>query len=116
MRHQKKGRKLGLKKGPRKSFLRVLGANLVEHERLITTEARAKEVRSFVERLITYGKKQNLAGLRLLLKKLPRQAAYKIYHDLAIRYQSRKGGYTRIIKLGKRRTHDASKMARIEFV
>jgi large subunit ribosomal protein L17 len=116
MRHRKKGKKFGLKRGRRKSFLKILAANLVTEEKIVTTEARAKEIRTFVERLITYGKKQNLAGLRLLLKKLPRVAAYKVYHELAPRYKERNGGYTRIIKIAKPRTHDGSKLARIEFV
>lgn len=116
MRHLNKGRKLGLKRGPRKAFLRILAANLIQKEKITTTEARAKEIRPIVERFVSYGKKQNLAALRILTQKLPKAAAYKIYHEIAPRYLERKGGYTRIIKVAKRRTHDASKMAVIEFV
>ncbi len=116
MRHLNKGRKFGLKKGPRRSFLRVLANNLVSHERIVTTEARAKEIKSIVERYVTYGKKQDLAGLRLLLRYLPKKAAYKVYNELAPRYKDRRGGYLRIAKLAKPRKHDASKMAVIEFV
>ncbi len=116
MRHLKKGRKLGLKKGRRKAFLRILLGNLIQKEKILTTEARAKEIKSLVERLITYGKKQNLTGLRLLMNKLPKSSAYKVFHELAPRYADRKGGYTRIIKSGKPRKHDNSKMATIEFV
>lgn len=116
MRHLARGKKLGLKRGPRRAFMRILVNNLVSHEKIMTTEARAKELRRLVERMITYGKKQNLAGMRLLLKNLPKAAAYKVYNDIAPRYANRSGGYTRIIKQSKLRTHDASKMATIQFV
>ncbi len=116
MRHLKKGKKFGLKAGPRKAFMRNLAGNLIQQERVTTTEARAKELRRFVERMVTHGKKQNIASLRLLISRLPKSAAYKVYHDLAPRYGERKGGYTRITKQTKRRVHDASKMATIEFV
>ncbi|MDI6734014.1 MAG: 50S ribosomal protein L17 [Patescibacteria group bacterium] len=116
MRHLKKGRKFGLKKGKRRSFLKILANNLIQHERVTTTEARAKEIRSVVERFITYGKKQNIASLRLLIKYLPKRAAYKVYHELAPRYKDRKGGYTTIVKLAKVRKHDGSKMAMIKFI
>jgi large subunit ribosomal protein L17 len=116
MRHAVKGRKLGLKIGKRRAFLRILANNLINHERITTTEARAKELRAIVERYVTYGKRQDLSAMRLLLKKLPKSAAYKMYHEIAPRYLERKGGYTRIIKRAKPRAHDASHMALIEFV
>lgn len=116
MRHRALGKKLGLKRGPRKSFMRILANNLVSHEKIMTTETRAKELRRLVERMITYGKRQDLAGMRLLLKNLPKAAAYKVYNDIAPRYTDRNGGYTRIIKQSKLRTHDASHMAIIQFV
>jgi large subunit ribosomal protein L17 len=116
MRHKKEGRKFGRKRGQRKAFLKSLAHNLISHEKITTTEARAKEIRKFVERLITYGKKQNLTGLRLLLKYLPKKSAYKVYNEIAPRYLERKGGYVRIIKFAKRRKNDGSKMVQIEFV
>lgn len=116
MRHLNKGKKFGLKKGPRKAFLRLLANNLIMKERIKTTEARAKEIKRFVERMITHGKKQTPASLRFLMSKLSKQAAYKVYHDLAPRYKDRKGGYTRVEKHMSVRKHDASKMATIEFV
>lgn len=116
MRHRKKGKKFGLKRGPRKAFIRNLASHLIQHERIVTTEARAKELRHVVERFVTHGKKQNLAALRFLMQKLPRVAAYKVYHELAPRYAERRGGYTRVVKRSKVRQHDASKMATIEFV
>ncbi len=116
MRHLHKGRKFGLKTGRRKSFLKILANNLVSHEHIVTTEARAKEIKSLVERYVTYGKKQDLAGMKLLLKYLPKKSAYKIYHEIAPRYAGRKGGYLRILKIAAPRKNDGSKMAKIEFV
>ncbi|MGC9611234.1 MAG: 50S ribosomal protein L17 [Minisyncoccia bacterium] len=116
MKHAHKGRKFGLKTGQRRSFLRILSNNLISHGRIKTTEARAKELKTIVERYVTYGKKQNLSGLKLLLQKLPKAAAFKVYHEIAPRYKDRKGGYTRVIKQAVPRKHDGSKMATIEFV
>lgn len=116
MRHAKKGRKFGRERGQRKAFMKGLAQNLVTHEKITTTEARAKELRGFVERLITHGKKQNVTGLRTILRYLPKATAYKLYHDISPRYADRKGGYTRVIKIAKPRVHDASRMATIEFV
>ncbi len=116
MRHLHQGRKLGLKKGDRKAFLKILAGNLINQEHVVTTEARAKEVRSLVERYITYGKKQNLTGMKLLLKNLPKKSAEKVYYELAPRYKDRKGGYVKILKLAKSRKNDGSKMAKVEFV
>lgn len=116
MRHHKRGRKFGLKRGARRAFLRNLAGNLIAKEKIVTTEARAKETRRAVERFITHGKKQTIASMRLLIRALPKTAAYKVYHELAPRYATRRGGYTRITKLGKARTNDGSRMARIEFV
>src|SRR3989344_4313353 len=111
MRHLKKGRKFGLKRGQKKAFLKILANNLIQREKILTTEARAKELKPHIERFITYGKKQNLAALRILLQKLPKSAAYKLYHELAPRYLNRNGGYTRIVKNSKLRKNDGSKMA-----
>lgn len=116
MKHLKKGRKFGRKKGQRKAFLKILASNLISKENILTTEARAKEIKKKVERYITYGKKQNLAGLRLLLKYLPKKAAYKVFNELALRYKDRKGGYLKITKLSKTRKNDGSRLARINFV
>jgi len=116
VKHLKKGRKFGRKKGQRRALLRNLAVQLIEKEKIKVTEAKAKELRSLVERLISYGKKQNLAALRSLFQYLPRSAAYKLYYELAPRYLSRKGGYTQIIKESHLRRHDAAKMAIIKFV
>lgn len=116
MRHLNKGRKFGRKRGPRIAFLKTLANNLIQHEKILTTEARAKELRMVVERYVTYGKRGDLIGLRRLLQVLPKEAAYKMYHEIAPRYKDRKGGYTRVVKRAKGRKHDASSMAIIEFV
>ncbi|MDP3975081.1 MAG: 50S ribosomal protein L17 [Candidatus Jorgensenbacteria bacterium] len=116
MRHQNKGRKFGRERGQRKAFLRNLAGQLITRERITTTEARAKELRTVVERFVTYGKRQNLASLRLLIQKLPKAAAYKVYHELGTRYASRAGGYTRIVKRAQARKSDGAHMAVIEFV
>ena len=81
-----------------------------------TTTARAKELRPLVERLVSLAKKQNLAGLRLLLSKLPVSSANKLYYEIAPRYKERVGGYLRILKSAARRKRDAAKQAIIEFV
>jgi large subunit ribosomal protein L17 len=116
VRHGNQGRKFGRERGPRKAFLRNLAGQLVVRERIVTTEARAKELRMVVERFVTHGKKQNLAALRFLTKKLPKAAAYKVYHELAPRYASRAGGYLRVVKRARARKSDAAKMASVEFV
>lgn len=116
MKHQKEGRKFGRKRGQRAAFKKGLAANLIVRRKITTTEARAKEIRPIVERYVTHAKKQNLASLRFLLAKLPKAAVYTLYHDIAPKYAERKGGYTRITKLVKRRVHDAAPMAVIEFV
>ncbi len=85
-------------------------------EKIKTTPARAKEIKPKVEKLITMGKKQNLASLRLLMSRVPEQAATKVYYELAPKYKDRKGGYTRIIKLGTFRKRDAAPQVTIEFV
>lgn len=109
-------RKFGKKQGPRKSFLKILAHNLIMKEKINTTEARAKEIRPIVERLITYGKKQNLTSLRLLLSKIPEKSANKIYYELAGRYKERNGGYLRITKTSSQRKRDGAKMSVIQFV
>lgn len=115
MKHRKRGRKFGREKGQRHAFLTGLAHNLIIKEKMTTTLERAKELKSFTERFVSYGKKQNLAGLRLLLKNLPKTSAYKVYNQLARQYDGRNGGYLRIIKTARTR-RDSAEMARIEFV
>lgn len=116
MRHLKKGRKFHRKKGQRNALLKNLIANLIVKERMETTEAKAKETKSAAEKMVTIAKKQNLASLRILLSRLNKKAAQKLYYQIAPRYAERKGGYLRIIKSAKFRKNDAAKMAIIEFV
>ncbi|MGC9046783.1 MAG: 50S ribosomal protein L17 [Minisyncoccia bacterium] len=116
MRHSKQGRKFGRKRGQRKAFIKSLVNNLITKEKILTTEARAKEIRMLAERLITYAKKQNLNSLRMIMKYLPKDTAYKLYHEIAPRYINRNGGYTKIIKLSSRRINDGAKRAYIELV
>ncbi len=116
MRHLKRGRKFGRERGDRKNFLRDLAYQLVMRDSIVTTEARAKELKRLADRLVTYGKRQNIAGLRQLLKRLPKQAAYRMQHEIAPRYAERHGGYTRVIRHMERRVQDNARKATIEFV
>ena len=116
MRHHKANRKLGRKKKERKALLRSLAGNLIVKEKIMTTEARAKELRPFVEKIITEGRKGTLASRRLVISRLANESrAKRLCDTIAPRYRDRQGGYTRIIKL-PRRAGDASKMAVITFV
>lgn len=101
----------------RRALLRSLARSLVIHERISTTEAKAKELRPFVEHLVTYAKKNTLASRRLAIAKLGDEAAVKkLFSSIAPRYSDRAGGYTRVIKRTKRGTTDARKLAYIAFV
>jgi large subunit ribosomal protein L17 len=100
----------------RKALLRTLAVSMLTHEGINTTEARAKELRRFVEPLVTLGKRGDLHARRLALAKLPnRLLVDKLFEVYGPRYRTRPGGYTRIVKLGPRHG-DAAPMARIEFV
>jgi len=85
-------------------------------EKIETTVARAKEIRPKTEKFVTIAKKQNLAGLRLLLSKLPKQSANKLFYEIAPKYKNRAGGYLRITKITKARKRDGAFMAIIQFV
>jgi large subunit ribosomal protein L17 len=115
MRKLNKGRKLSLKIGPRKLLLRVLANNFLLHEKIKTTEAKAKELRSVVEKMITKAKSINLANRRILAQDLTPKMTKKIIDEIAPRYKERAGGYTRIIKLGPRNS-DGAHMVIIELV
>lgn len=117
MQHSQKGRTFGRKRNVRKAFVRSLAEALISHERILTTEARAKEVRPFVETLITQGKTGTVAARRAIIKKLGGREALgkKVMSILAPRFKGRAGGYTRITKVAKR-SSDGRKSAVIEFV
>ncbi|MEK7188068.1 MAG: 50S ribosomal protein L17 [Patescibacteria group bacterium] len=117
MQHRKRGRKFHRIASKRAPFLRNLVNNLVRHESIETTEARAKEIRPQVEKLVTMGKKQTLAARRLLIQRLHNERmAHKVFEVLSPRYADRKGGYLRIKKSAKVRRRDASVLVTIEFV
>lgn len=115
MRHLKRGRKFGRTRDQRKALFRTMAYQLVMHERLATTEAKAKELRPVIEKLITAAKTETLASRRLLGARLPEAAAKKLAVRIAPRLKDRRGGYTRIIKLPPRKS-DSSRMAMIEFM
>jgi large subunit ribosomal protein L17 len=116
MRHRNKGRILSRAAAPRRHLLANLAQSIILYEKVRTTEAKAKEVRPTVERLITAAKKPTLATRRLLLSKLPTEAAVKkLLEVLGPRYVGRAGGYTRLTKLGQRQG-DAAKVVKIELV
>jgi len=108
-------RKFGRTKDQRRAFLKSLAANLILKEKIKTTLARAKEVRSTVERLISRAKKNDLAAKRQAFVGLPKTAAQKLTKEIAPRFIDRKGGYTRIIKVNQRMS-DGAKMAFIEII
>ena len=115
MRHQKKGRKFGAVRKVRKALLKGLIRSLVKYERVKTTEAKAKELRPLVERLVTKSKKDTISRRRFARRLLGKEETKKIFKEVAPRYLERPGGYTRIIKLQRRKKDDA-RMAVIEFV
>jgi large subunit ribosomal protein L17 len=115
MRKLNKGRKFSRKIGPRRALLRVLVNNFLLHEKIKTTEAKAKELRSIAEKMITRAKDATLADRRLLAASLTPKLTKKIIEEIAPKYQGRAGGYTRIIKLGPRNS-DGAKMVIIELV
>jgi len=119
MRHLIKGRKLNRTASHRKALLSNMSCSLIKHKRIITTEQKAKELRRFVERLITYAKKDSLHGRRLIMKKikgkLKKEISNLLIHEIAPNYSDRSGGYTRIIKLQNRKNDNAD-MSLIEFV
>lgn len=116
MRHRKKGTILGREKAPREALLRNLAASVILYEKVETTEAKAKAVKSLVEKAITSGKKPTLASRRKLLSFFyTDHPVKKIFEVLGPRYQNRAGGYTRIIKIGARK-NDGAEMVLIELV
>jgi|SRR3989344_5976609 len=115
MRHHNKIRKFGRVKKVREGLIKSLALSLVLKEKIKTTEAKAKELRPFVEKLITTGKKNTVANHRAIVAKIGTVGAKKTMKDLSPRYIDRKGGYTRITKLPARLS-DGALMAVIELV
>lgn len=116
MRHRVGGRKLQRTSAHRTALFRNMSAALIKHEQITTTVAKAKELRPYIEKLVTLAKKGGLSNRRLAHSRLLDDAQLvKLFDVLAERYASRNGGYTRVIKAGIRMS-DASPMAIIEFV
>ncbi len=116
MRHLKSGRHFGRETSHRRAMLLNLCKSLIEHERIETTVAKAKELRGWVEPMITAAKDDSIHHRRLAFAKLRDNGLVtKLFTDLAVRYKGRPGGYTRAFKLGPR-VGDAAHMAIIEFV
>ena len=117
MRHQKTRHKLSRDAAHRKSLLANLCVEVIDHERIKTTEAKAKAVKPEVEKLITLAKRGDLHARRQALSALGQDkfTVYKLFEEVAPRYGSRPGGYTRIVKLGPRKS-DSTEMVYLELV
>ena len=116
MRHGKSGRKLNRTSSHRKAMFANMAASLIEHEQIVTTVPKAKEIRPFVEKLVTLGKKGDLGSRRLAVSRTRDEAAVrKLFATLAPRYADRNGGYIRIMRAGFR-YGDNAPMAVVEFV
>jgi large subunit ribosomal protein L17 len=117
MRHHDNNRKFGRKRKVRTALMRSLARNLILEEKIITTEAKAKSLRSYVEKLVTHARIDSVAGRRLIASRLGNdtEAAKKLFDTLGPRYKDRNGGYTRIVKVGIR-PGDAAVKAYIGFV
>src|SRR6476620_4538162 len=117
MRHRKRRNKLSRDAAHRKALFANLSKELIEHERIRTTQAKAKAVKPEVEKLITLAKRGNLHARRQALSALGQDkfAVYKLFEEVAPRYAQREGGYTRILKLGPRRS-DSTEMVFLELV
>ncbi len=117
MRHHNTKRKFGRTKNQRNALVNSLALNLIVREKIKTTEPKAKELRPFIEKLVTHAKKGDLATRRVVIAKLSNRSkeVKKLFDVIAPKYADKKGGYTRIVKLGVRKS-DGAKMAIIEFV
>jgi large subunit ribosomal protein L17 len=116
MRHARSGKKLGRDSAHRKALYSNLAGALITHGRIETTEAKAKAVRPYAEKLITLGKRGDLHARRQAMAELrSNDVVHKLFADVAPRFNERNGGYTRVVKLGPRQG-DAAQMALLEFV
>jgi large subunit ribosomal protein L17 len=116
VRHRRKGKKLGVNPSHRRALLANMAENLIIHKRIKTTDARAKELRRYIEPLVTKAKKGDLNSIRMIAKKIRHKNILEILlNDIAPVYDNRNGGYTRIIKLGFR-DNDRASVSLIEFV
>ena len=116
MRHNKKGRKLGRKTAHRKALMSNLASALITNKRIKTTDAKAKELRKYIEPLVTFAKKGDLHSRRQVLKKIRHKSIVReLFDNIGPTFSNRNGGYTRIIKLGFR-DNDCAPISMIEFV
>jgi len=116
VRHRRKGKKLGVNPSHRRALLANLAENLIIHKRIKTTDARAKELRRYIEPLVTKAKKGDMNSIRMIARKIRHKNILNILlSDIAPVYEKRNGGYTRIIKLGFR-DNDRASVSLIEFV
>jgi large subunit ribosomal protein L17 len=116
MRHLKHGRKLNRNQGHRKALFRNMAISLLKHERIETTDAKAKELRSYADKLITLGKKGDLHSRRIAAQKIhDSEVLQKLFSDIAKRNLERAGGYTRVLK-SRIRKGDCASMSVIELV
>ncbi len=115
MRHHKSTKKFGRPKNQRNALVASLARSLIINEKIKTTETKAKALRPVIEQMVTRGKNKTVASQRLLSARVGAEGAKKLVDVIGPRYKDRKGGYTRIIKLGNRPS-DRSAMAQIEFV
>ena len=116
MRHRAKGRQLSRTSSHRRALLNNMATSLFEHGRVITTEAKAKELRPFAEKLITLARRGDLHARRLVERKIKsRETLSRLFSEIGPRFAARPGGYTRILKLGHR-PGDGADVARIELL
>ena len=117
MRHRNRGNQLGRTSSHRNAMIRNMANSLIEHERIVTTVPKARNLRPFVEKLVTLARDGSVHRRRLAFARLrDREAVAKLFEVLAPRFKSRPGGYTRILKLEKPRLGDNGQRALIEFV
>jgi len=119
MRHQKRGRKFNKTASHRKAMMSNLASALIIHKGIRTTDAKGKELRGFIDRLVTYAKQEDVHARRLIQRRIQGKRAKLIanilIHDIAPTYQNRNGGYTRLIKLNNRK-NDNAPVSMIEFI
>jgi len=116
MRHRAKGRQLSRTATHKKALLRNMAASLFEHDAIVTTQAKAKELRPYAERLITLARRGDLHARRLVERRIPNRAVLgRLFKEIGPRFAARPGGYIRILKLGHR-PGDGAELARIELL
>ncbi len=117
MRHSNKKYKIGTTSSHRKSILRGLASQIIEYEKIITTKAKCKAVRPYIEKLITIAKRDSVSNRRLAYSRLGnRIAVNKLFNNIAPKYKDRNGGYTRVLSLADGRLGDNAKMGTIILV